>query len=424
MLLHETDRESNSFENRMEMTLAFSKRYKMSIAICYLRMVYPVDISSDREFNYLESLNNTIKSRMERTIRDIDTVTKVNDTDFIIVIADVNENDAMDIIYRLLDSVTSPITLEKSQYSLQANIGVCFYPSGTKNESELLSLAKMEMYHAQITDQAISIFKGELDEAAKRKVIIENDLRYALKNNELQTVFQPQYDIKNKRVWGLEALIRWNHPLIGEIMPSEFLPLAENEGLSIELYYWILEDVCRKKGALDDNHLKVGINLSVNQLISDEFELKTMEIINKYDIQPDQIVIEITEDIQIYTVKKAVQRIKSLKSKGFMIALDDFGNGYFSFADFVNLPLDVIKLDKGFVLTLIENNKLRAVISPIIEIAHNLNFMVLIEGLEEQVQLNEWKSLGTDLAQGYLISRPMSLTDFLPNKIEIESRLE
>lgn len=163
----------------------------------------------------------------------------------------------------------------------------------------------------------------------------------------------------------------------------------------------------------NDNNMKYSINLSVNQLLLDNFLAKITSILADWSVQAEQITLEITENIEIYTVKKVKERLVALKEMGFTIALDDFGNGYFSFSDFLLLPIDYLKLDRNFVLSLKKNKKSVDVISPIIQMAHNLGLQVIIEGIEEQEQFLEWKELGCDLIQGYFIGQPLTFEEFL-----------
>ncbi|NHC40771.1 EAL domain-containing protein [Bacillus sp. MM2020_1] len=280
------------------------------------------------------------------------------------------------------------------------------------------------MYVAQeLGENRFSFYKGNLNQTAYRKVIIENDLPYALKKGELYVHYQPQYFLKERAIIGAEALIRWNHPSLGEVSPGEFINYAEEAGMLNGLFFWVFEQVCQKMASMKGRSLKYSINLSVNQLLLDSLILDISNILKRYSISAAQITLEITENIEIYTVKKVNEKLHFLKEMGFTIALDDFGNGYFSFSDFIKLPIDFIKLDRDFVFSLLKNNKHKGVITPIIQMAHNLDLQVIIEGIEDHTQFAEWVKLDCDLIQGYFISEPISFEELTELIAEIEARV-
>jgi len=229
---------------------------------------------------------------------------------------------------------------------------------------------------------------------------------------------------RDKRITGVEALIRWNHPSLGVIHPGEFIDHAEQAGVLNGLFYWIFEESCKNMASREDRQLKYSINLSVNQLLLEHFLSEILNILLRYSVPAAQITLEITENIEIYTRKIVNERLVVLKEMGFTIALDDFGNGYFSFSDFLKLPLDYLKLDRNFVSSLMKNKKHVGVISPIIQMAHNLGLQVIIEGIEEHAQFIEWVGLECDLIQGYFISRPIPFEELTEAIGVIEQRIE
>jgi EAL domain-containing protein (putative c-di-GMP-specific phosphodiesterase class I)/GGDEF domain-containing protein len=428
-LEHNTDNKAERWsrellKERLNLTLAFSKRYQMSAAVCYLRLHLPLELTQHIDDEIEEALASKILVRLKRTIRDIDTVVKINRTDFVILIADITEHDCQVISERILRSISDTYTIDFHHFSINSNMGICMFPYGAEAPEELQSIAKTAMYEAvEMGDNQFAFYKGELNQTAHRKVLIENDLPYALKKGQLYIQYQPQFHLEKRAIEGVEALIRWSHPSLGDISPAEFIPYADDAGMSHSLFFWIFEEVCKQIQRETDRNMKYSINLSVNQLLLSYFLPEITKLIGWYSVSASQITLEITENIEVYTVKKVNDTLRSLKEMGFMMALDDFGNGYFSFSDFIKLPVDFIKLDRHFVSSLLKNKQHEGVISPIIQMAHNLGLQVIIEGIEDHTQFLVWGNLGCDIIQGYFISKPLTFEVLNGTIVEIETRV-
>ncbi|MCL6573367.1 MAG: GGDEF domain-containing phosphodiesterase [Bacillus sp. (in: Bacteria)] len=406
---------------RLSLTLAFSKRYQRSMAVCYLRLHLPVELSKNKDDEMKTVLASKILTRLHHTLRDIDTVISVNRTDFVLLIADITEHDCQVICERIIQSISDTYTIDFHHFLVSSTMGICMYPYGSESPVELQTLAKMQMYEAEeIGENEIAFYSGGLNSSSYRKVLIENDLPYALKKEKLYVLYQPQYGLEQKKIIGAEALIRWNHPSLGEISPVEFISYAEEAGMLTSLFFWVFKEVCKNISSQNLRSIKYSINLSVNQLLLDSLIPRVAKILERYKVNATQITLEITENIEIYTTKTVNEKLHSLREMGFTIALDDFGNGYFSFSDLIKLPLDFIKLDREFVFSLLKNKQHRGVISPIIQMAHNLGLQVIIEGIEDKNQFNEWLMLDCDIIQGYFIRKPISFQDLTDSVNEIE----
>ncbi|MEH7076636.1 putative bifunctional diguanylate cyclase/phosphodiesterase [Neobacillus drentensis] len=409
---------------RLHLTLAFSKRYQMSTAVCYLRLFLPPELSLHKDHEIESVLLHKISTRLQGTLRDIDTVIRINKTDFILLIADITEFECQVICERIIGSISDTYTVDFHYFSITSRIGICMYPYGSKDPKALKALAKAQMYQAEEAgEKGFSFYKGELNTAAYRKMLIENDLPYAIKKEQLYVEFQPQYCLKQQAIKGAEALIRWNHPSLGAIPPGEFITYAEEAGMLNGLFFWVFEEVCKKIAIKKEQRLKYSVNLSVNQLLLDSLIVDLSNILEHYSVTAAQITLEITENIEIYTVKKVNEKLHLLKKMGFTIALDDFGNGYFSISDFIKLPIDFIKLDRDFVFSLLKNKKHKGVITPILNIAHNLDLQVIVEGVEDPLQFSEWVNLECDIIQGFFISKPISFEELSASMDEIEKRV-
>jgi EAL domain-containing protein (putative c-di-GMP-specific phosphodiesterase class I)/GGDEF domain-containing protein len=409
---------------RLNLTLAFSKRYQMSMAVCYLRLHFPVELLQSKDAEIEAVLTSNMLARLNRSIRDIDTVIRMNRSDFVLIIADITEHDCKVICERIIRSISDTYTIDFHHFSVSSNMGICMYPYGSEEPEELQTKAKTEMYEAVgVGENHFSFYKGVLNKAAYRKVLIENDLPYALKKGQLYVQYQPQYHLEKRTIEGVEALIRWSHPTLGQISPAEFISYLEGAGLLNRLFFWVFEEVCKDIASEKNRTMKYSINLSVNQLLLDSLIPEILKILKRYSVPATMITMEITENIEIYSVEMVNEKLHLLKEIGFTIALDDFGNGYFSFSDFIKLPIDFIKLDRDFVFSLMKNKKHKGVISPIIKMAHNLGLRVIIEGIEDQTQFIEWAMLDCDIIQGYFISKSISLKELTNSIDEIEERV-
>ena len=412
-------------DSRLKLTLAFSRRYQMSTAVCYIRLHLPLELLSlNKDHGKIITLLDIIDARLTRAIRDIDTVVKINKTDFIVLLTDVTENDCNIVCERIIESISDTYQIESNYFPVCSNIGVCMFPYGADKLENLINISKAQMYESEkIHENHFTVFKGELNQSSYRKVLVENDLPYALKKGQLRIEYQPQFLLREAKIYGVESLIRWKHPILGEVSPIEFIPFAEGAGLLNDLFFWMFDEVCKNINNKKNSDIKYSINLSVNQLLLDKFVNNISNIISKYAVSPKRITFEITENIEIYTVKKVNEILQSLKNMGFTVALDDFGNGYFSFSSFINLPVDFIKLDRDFVFSLIKNQKHKNIISTIITMAHSLSLEVIVEGIEEYNQFSDWSKLGCDIIQGYFISKPISHVELINSIHEIENRV-
>jgi EAL domain-containing protein (putative c-di-GMP-specific phosphodiesterase class I)/GGDEF domain-containing protein len=394
--------------DRLNMSMAYSKRYHLPMAVCYLRIQPP---KKNSEYSTFEIMQKCIK-RMKASIRDIDTIANINGNDFIILLADINEINCHEILNGLISTINNHYS---NEIDVTVNIGVCIFPIGAVLQEELLTLAKTQLFEAiEKGANQYSIYTGKLDSNAYRKVLIERDLPSAIKNNQLHLKYQPQLYLKEFEIKGVEALVRWNHPILGEVSPDEFIPVAEITGFISSIFFWSLEEICKNIHRFDGN-MKVSINITIPELQQKNFKNVMLSYLEKYGVLPQYITLEITENHKISDVDRLSDIIKDLKSHNFTIALDDFGNGYFSFLDLIKLPVDIIKFDRQFVTSegMVAPEQLNRSVKNLVEMAHHLSYKVVIEGIENSTQFKKWKNFNCDIIQGYYISKPKSQEDLI-----------
>jgi EAL domain-containing protein (putative c-di-GMP-specific phosphodiesterase class I) len=245
---------------------------------------------------------------------------------------------------------------------------------------------------------------------------LENDLRHAINREELELYFQPQLDIRKGEIVSAEALLRWNHPKSGVLSPSKFLPLAENIGLTIPLGNWVMEQVCKQLRFWLDNHklaTRIAVNLSAHQFKMENLPGKIQFLLHKYQLDVNYLELEITEDAIMANIDESTQTLKQLSQLGAQLAIDDFGTGYSSLSYLTKFPVHFLKIDQTFVREAPTNKNVNSVIAATIAMAHSLNLKVIAEGVENKEQLEFLKSLGCDIVQGYLISKPLKAADYI-----------
>ena len=304
-----------------------------------------------------------------------------------------------------------PFLIGNNSIRMSCSIGISFYPNESGSTEELFNNSEEAMLKARSKGRNHSyIFNSAMEESIQRRRIIETDLENAIARNELFLVYQPQLDLKTDRICGVESLIRWNHPTLGMIPPSEFIPIAEEIGAIQRIGDWTLLQVCRqsmkwRKKGLD---LTIALNISAYQLMKKNFAKKVLRMVERYHIKPDRLELELTERSIIEEMDQNVSKINELREKGIKFSIDDFGTGYSSLSYLRVLPLDKLKIDKSFVDDLAVDKATGSVAKTIIDMAHNLRFKVIAEGVETEPQKEFLLKNGCDEMQGYLFSKPVS----------------
>ena len=273
------------------------------------------------------------------------------------------------------------------------------------------------MYHSKSHKKgSYQFYSSEINATSIAQLVLENDLRNAIKRNELELYFQPQLDIRKGEIVSAEALLRWNHPKSGVLSPGTFLPLAENIGLFIPLGNWVLEEVCKQLRLwLDCNRpaTKIAVNLSAHQFKMENLPEKIQFLLRKYQLDVNYLELEITEDAIMSDIDKSTQTLIQLNRLGAQLAIDDFGTGYSSLSYLTKFPIHFLKIDQVFVKEAPANKNVNSVIAATIAMAHSLNLKVIAEGVEKKEQLEFLKTLGCDIVQGYLISKPLKAQDYI-----------
>ncbi|EGW38554.1 GGDEF domain-containing phosphodiesterase [Desulfosporosinus sp. OT] len=349
--------------------------------------------------------------RLLTCIDSKDTAARLSGDEFALLIEDVKpENSIVPNLERIKLIFKEPFWINETMINLTSSIGVSIYPDNGETGEELLNNADTAMYKAkELGKNGYQFFDIKMKENLLKKTTIERLLRKALKNNEFVLHYQPQYVAKTGRIRGFEALIRWNSPEIGFLSPMEFIPIAEESGLIIEIGEWVLNtasSVCKKFQDRFGHELIMAVNISPIQLRQRKFRGTVLKAIKSSGLKPTSLELEVTESIFIDSYDNVANELKNLKDLGVRIALDDFGTGYSSLSYLRKLPISLLKIDKAFVQEIDSLNPYNELTKSIISLVHKLNIETIAEGVETLEQLNYLINAKCDHLQGYYLGKP------------------
>jgi len=352
-----------------------------------------------------------VAQRLTASSRSADTVCRIGGDEFVIIMSrrDDSATDLDGIAARIVKILTQPFRYQEQEFFLTASIGSSMYPRDAQDSQTLIRKADTAMYAAKLQGKnTFATFQPEMDQLAQRRMLLESSLRKSLEKEELALHYQPQVDMKSGRIIGVEALLRWNHPEMGAISPVEFIPVAGESGLIVEIGKWVLQTACKQ---MVDWRLsgiapmRVAVNLSIRQF-KDQTLMSTINtILSQTGLSPLLLELEITEGILMENVSANVVLLQNIRQAGINLAIDDFGTGYSSLSYLKRFPINMLKIDRSFVHDLPGEGEV--FITAIIAMAHSLGLAVVAEGIETAEQLHFLKNAGCDIAQGYYFARPM-----------------
>ena len=335
--------------------------------------------------------------------------------EFIAMVCVLDLDQVKSVAYDILEYLREPYYIEGNEIFLTASIGISATPNHTKDVFELIGLADTAMYYAKLDGKnTYKIFTEQLKSQLERRTFIDSELRKAVKNSEFFMVYQPKINLLTNDLWGVEALIRWNHPTLGLISPLEFIPIAEDSAIILDITKWVVNDVLEKMrmwSLAGYSNINMSINVSQRQLRDTTFVDYLHGSLQCYEINPEKLEIEVTESV-MENAELVVPILHKMKEIGVCISIDDFGTGYSSLNLLKNLPIDTLKIDQSFMNDLHDNEKDVALLKTIITIGQTFNLNIVAEGIETEEQNNLLRSLGCTIAQGYYFSKPIDVNEF------------
>ena len=355
----------------------------------------------------------------ERIISGLDSngfAARIGGDEFAIVLQNLDDNSGVAAICtRLLAKIGEPYTIGGVEQLIGASIGVAMIPEDGTSPDELLRLADLAMYEAKSSGRnCFCFFSPQMNHIAQMNAGIEADLREALNNDQLFLEYQPIVDTNTGAYVGLEALVRWNHPVRGRLVPADFIKVANDSGLIGRIGAWVVEAVCRQIAEFTQQGIElphIAVNVSPKQFQYAAVCTEILDLVEKYSVPRGKLAIEITEELLIDNSQKVYQQLATLRAGGIQISIDDFGTGYSSLQYLRDLPATRLKIDQTFISRIETSATDRAIISTIAHLAHALNMRVIAEGVETEAQFALLRASGCDEVQGFLTGRPLSVKD-------------
>lgn len=399
---------------RLEQAITRSKRFNQQLAVLFMDLDRFKRINDSLGHRIGDLLLLSVAMRLKNCVREVDTVARINSDEFAILLSDIESTmAAVVVIEKIQESFQASFKIEGYEVSITPSIGVSIFPHDGRDSATLLKNADAAMYHVKTQGRNnYQFYTKEMNQAALHRLNLENRLRVALEQNELQLFYQPKLNLKTGIITGVEALARWRHPELGLIVPDKFIPIAEDTGLILPLGEWVMEEACRQAKEWQDLGLppiKVAINLSPMQFGSETLPAQVVSALAKSNLQPEFLELEITESLVMEDAERTIRLLAHLKAMGISITIDDFGTGYSSLNYLKRFPIDCLKIDRTFVRDIETNRSDEAIVRAVIAMSHGMKMTVVAEGVEKKNHLKHLKVMGCDYAQGFYISPPVDM---------------
>ena len=403
------------FADRLSVALTHAHRHRYKLAVLFLDIDRFKQINDSLGHTVGDRLLRTVAARIRNAVREEDTVARFGGDEFTVLIHIIGKiEDAGKIAQKILESLKQPITIDEREFVVTSSIGISVYPIDGADAETLIRNADTAMYRAKdLGRNTYQFYAATMNSKALEALEVENGLRRALANDEFVLYYQPLVDVATGTVFGLEALVRWQHPQLGLLRPDRFIPAAEQSGLIVALGRWVLIEACRQASEWHRRGYRVvvAVNLSAKQFQDPDLLHHIGEALQGANLRPEFLELEITEGHAMQNVEKAIEILRQLKTLGVRIAIDDFGTGYSCLSYLKQFPIDTLKLDGSFVRDINAPEDAQIALG-VIALAHSLRLKVIAEGVETISQLTFLREHACDRLQGYLFSRPMPPANF------------
>jgi len=416
--------------NRLMFDAELKKTVQSAIADERHFSVFLVDLDNFKFFNDQyghdigDKMVTEVANRLRTQISRVDVVARLDGDEFVVLQRDVNNEESVEsVAARILNIVSEPLEYRGFTLKVGVSVGISRFPNDVltnQNEDllgeEVLNNATVAMQEAKNAGKGhFQLFNEKMRSDLSDRINLERDLKQALLNDEFEVYYQPKINISTKEVTGAEALVRWKHPEKGYISPEDFVPVAEETGLIIQLGEWILRTSCKRMRELQNlgyTGLTVAVNISAVQFTDGNLLPMIVSALEDSGLNPELLELEITESAVMHDPAEVIESLHQLSAHGMKLAIDDFGTGYSSLAYLKKFPVDTLKIDKAFITDVSSDNDDVAIVEAILGLGKHFNMKIIAEGIEDEDQLNFLHSQGCDIAQGYFVSKPLQAAQY------------
>jgi diguanylate cyclase (GGDEF)-like protein/PAS domain S-box-containing protein len=398
--------------DRMMQAVTFSQRFGHSLWLVAIDLDNFKLINDHLGHQAGDELLCVIANRLRACANEGDTVARLGGDEFLLLLPVANQRPMSSLLQLVQEAIAAPVTLNGKPVAVTCSIGVSVYPADGSGPDQLLKHADIAMYRAKEAGRnQVQFYEAAMQAQVAERASIEAELRHALARNELSLVYQPKLDLRSGAVTGMEALLRWQHPVLGAVSPARFIGVAEETGMIVAIGRWVLRMACTQAVAWQQAGLpplRVAVNLSARQFRDRALQDEVRAALQDSGLAPQYLELELTESLMMHDVREVVAVINSLKQLGIALSIDDFGTGYSSLSYLRQFPLDYLKIDQSFTREMLDEPKVAAIVRSVISLGHSLGFKVIAEGVETAAQLAYLRDKGCDEIQGYYFSRPLT----------------
>ncbi|MBI5747472.1 MAG: GGDEF domain-containing protein [Nitrospirae bacterium] len=402
------------FRDLLRQTILTAGFENRPLAILAIGVEHFKEINNTLGYQNGDIILRLIGSRLSECVRDADIVARIGGDGFAIFMENNDIVVANGIALKITKRFEEPFVIEGVPVDISIRIGISFFPGHGDDADTLIRRAHVAIDTAKQREADFCTYSPEYDKYSQDRLILISELRTAISEDQLFLLYQPKINLKDARLIGAEALVRWQHPKSGIIPPNDFISLAERTGIIKQLTYWVLKEAIRQSRCWTQmgHEVSIAVNISVKNLQTPQFMDQIKGLLSTWGVDPGWLRFEITESIIMQNPELAMETITELTSMGIKFSIDDFGTGYSSLGYLQRFPVDELKIDKSFVMDMMKNENSRKIITTMIELGHSLELKITAEGVENKETLDILSRLGCDAVQGYFISRPISQVDF------------
>jgi diguanylate cyclase (GGDEF)-like protein/PAS domain S-box-containing protein len=407
----------NLLWDRIDRACARTQRYGDFAAVAFLDLDNFKVVNDSLGHSLGDHLLRAVAARLESSLRAMDTVARLGGDEFVLVLSDHKSAQSVaGELRRIVESFSQPFAVDGRDVFITASVGVALYPQDAKDPESLMKSAELAMYRTKESGRnAYQLYTAEMQTTVTERLALESKLRRALERGELALHYQPQVDLRTNRIFGCEALIRWNQPDLGMVGPAKFIPLAEETGLIVPIGEWVMRTACLQSKAWQNAGLPgvtMAVNISARQFREKNLLQVVAKILAETGLDPTQLELEVTESVIMHDAQHVIAALQAFRDMGVKLSVDDFGTGYSSLSYLKRFPVDRLKIDQSFVRDITTDADDAAIAQVVITLGHTMNLRVIAEGVETPEQLAFLRRHQCDEMQGYLFGKPMPADEF------------